>query len=59
MVDPGVAEATQGGTGEGCPAGQVRNPNGDCLPGQLDAQGTVTGARAGPRCRPRRTSSSS
>ena len=48
MGSPAAGTAAQGGEQGDCPAGQVRNPNGECLPGQPDATGTTTtGGAAG------------
>ena len=47
MGSPAAGTAAQGGEQGNCPAGQVRNPNGDCVPGQSNVTGTVTGSGGG------------
>jgi hypothetical protein len=46
MGSPAAGTAAQGGEQGDCPAGQVRNPNGECLPGQPDVSGTTTAGGA-------------
>jgi hypothetical protein len=46
MGSPAAGTAAQGGEQGDCPAGQVRNPNGACLPGQPDAAGTTAAGGA-------------
>ena len=46
LGSPAAGTAAQGGEQGDCPAGQVRNPNGACLPGQPDVSGTTTTAAA-------------
>jgi hypothetical protein len=46
MGSPAAGTAAQGGEQGDCPAGQVRNPNGACLPGQPDATGTTAAGGA-------------
>ncbi len=46
LGSPGAGTAAQGGEQGDCPAGQVRNPNGECLPGQPDVSGTTAAGGA-------------
>ena len=46
MGSPAAGTAAQGGEQGDCPAGQVRNPNGECLPGQPDVSGTTAAGGA-------------